>query len=381
MNSVFSFVVGLLTAAMSLLGFVQQHPELPQSSRDQAQQIAQQAITQATNALNNANTQPTAPTQSSNNISTASNSGTFATPTTGAAPLTVTFIAPPSAGGDYIYFGDGADGCNVPGVVRDEMGCSVPSGTPITHTYTKSGVYQASVGRHLPSTTLASATITVTDNTANQTGGVSVPGMQKYTDNDFGFSIWLPNTWTMTKQTSANMLNASGYQGGTLSAAWDFSGSVAGRIDEYYSPNRSISVAAAVGMGSTYYYTLYFDTTTHTWMQTFNGQTTAADVSNNTMGGLHMISVPNGLGAYIVPLSAHNFLIIHSEGRDYLDGIIKTILATDPSVATPVNTGTQTQTVQAEYNNYVTAPAKCNSLGDVGALTIQNCKQDAVRGQ
>jgi len=40
MESVFSFVVGLLTAALSLLGFVQQHPELPQASRDQANQIS-----------------------------------------------------------------------------------------------------------------------------------------------------------------------------------------------------------------------------------------------------------------------------------------------------------------------------------------------------
>ena len=59
MDSVFSFVVGLLTAALSLLGFVQQHPELPPASRDQANQIAQQAITQATQALNSTpNKQP-----------------------------------------------------------------------------------------------------------------------------------------------------------------------------------------------------------------------------------------------------------------------------------------------------------------------------------
>jgi len=65
MDSVFSFVIGLLTAALSLLGFVQQHPELPPASRDQANQIAQQAITQATNALNTAptQTQNTTPTQ------------------------------------------------------------------------------------------------------------------------------------------------------------------------------------------------------------------------------------------------------------------------------------------------------------------------------
>ena len=45
------FVVGLLQASLTLLGFVQAHPELPPASRDQAQQVAQQAITQATNVL------------------------------------------------------------------------------------------------------------------------------------------------------------------------------------------------------------------------------------------------------------------------------------------------------------------------------------------
>ncbi len=58
MDSVFSFVVGILTTALSLLGFVQQHPELPQASKDQAQQVAQQAITQATQALMAGNKNP-----------------------------------------------------------------------------------------------------------------------------------------------------------------------------------------------------------------------------------------------------------------------------------------------------------------------------------
>ena len=67
MNSVFSFVVALLTAALSLLGFVQQHPELPQASRDQAQQVAQQVITQATQALSNS-----APAAQNKNVKTTS---------------------------------------------------------------------------------------------------------------------------------------------------------------------------------------------------------------------------------------------------------------------------------------------------------------------
>ena len=60
MNSIFGFAVGLLQAALSLLGFVQQHPELPQASKDQAQIVAQQAITQATNALASKQTTTTA---------------------------------------------------------------------------------------------------------------------------------------------------------------------------------------------------------------------------------------------------------------------------------------------------------------------------------
>ena len=90
MNSVFSFVVGLLTAALSLLGFVQQHPELPQTSRDQAQQVAQQAITQATNALNNAPTQTTTNTSvQTQNITTQK-----ATATIGQQGKTVTLGIP-----------------------------------------------------------------------------------------------------------------------------------------------------------------------------------------------------------------------------------------------------------------------------------------------
>lgn len=98
MESIFSFVVGLLTAALSLLGFVQQHPELPPASRDQAQQIAQQAINQANQALINAQTESN---QTSNNRLSV-------TPTAGAAPLLVNFIG--GANGTSIDFGDGSSG-------------------------------------------------------------------------------------------------------------------------------------------------------------------------------------------------------------------------------------------------------------------------------
>ncbi len=51
MNSIFSFIAGLLTSALSLLGFVQQHPELPPAQIEQASQIERQVISQATQTL------------------------------------------------------------------------------------------------------------------------------------------------------------------------------------------------------------------------------------------------------------------------------------------------------------------------------------------
>ena len=358
MESALSFVVGLLTAALSLLGFVQQHPELPQSSRDQAQQVAQQAITQAKNALTN-NVHPNATAQSSN--STASR---FATPMTGAAPLTVTFVAPPSAGGDYMYFGDGADGCSVPVVVRDEMGCSVPSGIPIAHTYTKPGVYDASVGRHLPSTILASATITVTGNATNQVSGSSVPGMTKYTDTDFGFSFWYPSGWAV----GPDRIGHENLEDCTIKKSFSVQGSTSSTgvtIAEYYCPNLSMTLRGANGanpVGMDFKY--YFDKTIHTWMVSDlsdppNGSprtTRPMDVSNNTMGELHIFPGAARFGGdVVIPLSARNFLIISSNDGGMSLAVrpfAKTVLATDPSVATPVSAQEQTKVIQAEASAY-----------------------------
>jgi PKD repeat protein len=89
-----------------------------------------------------------------------------ATPTTGAAPLTVSFKVPyRSAGGDYFSFGDGTTGCAVPGTTNDYMtGCGVPINTTFTHTYTQPGTYKVIHSRLGPSTILGTATITVGQN-------------------------------------------------------------------------------------------------------------------------------------------------------------------------------------------------------------------------
>jgi hypothetical protein len=56
MTTSLSLAVTLLTTALSLLTMVQQNPDLPQDSKDNARQMAETAIAQATNIISTSNT-------------------------------------------------------------------------------------------------------------------------------------------------------------------------------------------------------------------------------------------------------------------------------------------------------------------------------------
>lgn len=362
MDSVFSFVVGLLTAALSLLGFVQQHPELPQASRDQAQQIAQQAITQATQALSTQSSTPKPATQT--------NTGSLSVSTTnGQAPLSVTFSIQPSAGGQFIDFGDGSNPCSplTPGFTWGEDGCAAPAyPQTFTHTYTSPGVYKVVASRHLPSTTLGTATITVGG--SNQST-ISVPGMTKYTDANFGFSFWYPTGWSVLENAPLDRIVPTTYADGTLVKRLVISGG--GRtlyIDEVHSDSRTFNVnPGACGSCAPVAYS--FNPDSHLWMMTTSNQqpsTQPANISNNSMGGLHIFPSGQKESAVIVPLSARNFVFVKDmkysdECGSYCASptikggaqfLAKTIVATDPSVATPVSATEQTATIQAAASAY-----------------------------
>jgi hypothetical protein len=51
-----------------------------------------------------------------------------------------------------------------------------------------------------PSTTSTPTTDTQTPSAGAKTGEISVAGMTKYTDSEFGFSFWYPTSWGVTKQ-------------------------------------------------------------------------------------------------------------------------------------------------------------------------------------
>jgi hypothetical protein len=217
------------------------------------------------------------------------------------------------------------------------------------------------------------------NSTSSQTTETLVPAMSRYTDSDFGFSFYYPTSWMVQQATTSN---PDFYAGGSIKKTINISGNDDGvqslvEIDEYYSDERTITVPEDMcPAGNTSNpcpaQRLYFDANTHTWMIAYPdgdsdgvyGTKVAADVSTNTMGGLHLIhhfARFDSLG--IIPLSAEKFLVVSSAEGGILDQFLpQTIAATDPSVATPVSTGQQQETVYKEALQYGAAGKKVGNF-------------------
>ncbi len=376
MSSIFGFVVGLLQSALALLGFVQVHPELPQVQKDQAQVVAQQAITQATQALA-MRSQTTAPQHQNNmvgaefvvgtmysrdipanqisvtvqlhNYTSIPNLQTGGTNTIDTPPA-VSFRGPTTAfGKGSVDFGDGTrifsfHPANPNCSARGDDGC-VSDFLQIAHNYATAGTFTAKL-LDANGNVVKTATIIVVDSSTNGTqSSISVPGMQKYTDTDFGFSFWYPSGWTVS-QTTAHP-GGLGYGGNPLQDPIP--------TLQVSNGTKTIVIAKIASQSGVYdecgkcSRRTYFDASLHQWMYSewdsnHNTVTNPANVSINTMGGLHIISNT------IIPLSAHNFLVI-GEGS-IVEPLARTIVATDPSVATPVSAAEQIATIQAEKAAY-----------------------------
>ena len=333
--------------------------------KDQAQVVAQQAITQATKAL------------ATNQASVPRLGKLTASPVSGSVPLSMTFSYPfsPDRKAPYINFGDGSE--SLP------MSCT-RSGCTLTHVYNPASEGRVVTGTYIAKLIVenANGSSSVIDSTTvilKEDSSVSVPGMSKYTDADFGFSFWYPSEWKVTTVTTNDPYL---YPGGMIKK-WVLVGPLNNdrgqytegfSIAEYNSPEMTITdTISACPMGvcrdTTRY---YFDASAHTWMMQYPngthserdgsyvlqpGTTRPADVSNNTMGGLHIFIAGTKADARIIPLSAHNFLVVSPNGygvygQGQINAFAKTILATDPTVATPGSAAEQTATIQAEKSAY-----------------------------
>jgi hypothetical protein len=360
MNSFLGFIVGLLQTTLSLLGVLQQHPEIPADQQQQVQQVAEQVITRTHQAVGQS---------------------LSASPSSGSAPMTVTFVSDAANVGHAINFGDGASGdlsrsCDAEG----------PCVASIDHEYPKVGTYVAQLYNNgtcapeimqlcdMPAPrVIASTTVYV----SSTTQAVSVPGMTKYTDSDFGFSFWYPSGWTIKNEISIPWSAFGGELKDELTIR-DSSGTPVIHVDKVYSENRSITDTGGAGPFGPVRY--YFDTNLHAWMKECpegcpDGSPSgpkAADISQNTMGGLHLFDGTSRFDTSIVPLSAHNFVVTSDGGGANASFLAKTIVATDPSVATPISALYQKSTIQAEKDAYTPSPppVSANSSASVSVEKV-----------
>lgn len=200
----------------------------------------------------------------------------------------------------------------------------------------------------------------------------SLPFMQKYTDSDFGFSFWYPKSWTINEKSGTDIQqpkptsNWAIAPGETIVKEIDLS-----RFKEtdqiidvtiqeiHLSENEPITVPNGGDMA-----TYFFSTSTNRWMHTdFDGpapmpaRTTPYNLSEKTMGGLQTLQLGLGGRGYIVPLSwtsDQNVLLFSDDNVMPGDPglMMDTIVATDPSVATPVSVMEQNKTIYDEGLSY-----------------------------
>jgi hypothetical protein len=211
----------------------------------------------------------------------------------------------------------------------------------------------SSVAEPVDSVPVATTTNPVT---TTPTQAIAVAGMKEYTDPSFGFSFWYPSNWQVSSGIPSfddgnNVADATVVKKLTVGVPNQTENFIT--IKEAHSTTRTFTDTG--GAGPIGPITYFFDTNSHLWMTrsdiTGANVTTAADISNNSMGGLHLFGGTSRFDTTIIPLSADNFLMISDNGGEAsATALAKTVLATDPSVATPVSAADQIKAIQTEKN-------------------------------
>ncbi len=190
-------------------------------------------------------------------------------------------------------------------------------------------------------------------NSSNQSN-ISVAGMTKYTDQAFGFSFYYPSEWEVT---SVPVTNINKYTDGAVKKELDltFKDRLQVSLEEVVAPSLAVGDSTGVDGACPVCYPVhyYFDTKEHVWMSGFpvSGAHKAIISFTNTMGGLHMFPGSQRFGANtIIPLSAQNFVMVTVNGSiattsNDPQALAKTIVATNPAVATPASASVQQKAV------------------------------------
>ena len=167
----------------------------------------------------------------------------------------------------------------------------------------------------------------------------SVPGMSEYRGADFTF--WYPSSWNIVQTGSVSMNLV------------DSSGKTMMNVGEVTPPTGAIGNVIDANDSESY----YFDSNSGVWTysRTTSGQTknSSADMSQTTIGGLHMFTFDGLAYDDIIPLSATRFVTVDdtSETID-VRPLARTVGAINPAVAIPVSTGQQIAAIGAEATAY-----------------------------
>lgn len=218
---------------------------------------------------------------------------------------------------------------------------------------------------------------TITQNPATQPNQTVVAGMQKYTDESFGFSFWYPSGLSVTKSTIGKW-NDINIKDATVIANIDVGNGV--NIKQVRSTTRTITNTTQDFGKVTY----YFNKDTHLWMTSSDKNPTlvAANINDNTMGGLHLFPGVASSTTVIIPLSANDFVVINGGTSFKVPYIARTVVALDPTVGVIASEDIQTKTIQALKNTFaLSSQGGSGTFSDpLNGFSFQYSSESDMRG-
>lgn len=213
--------------------------------------------------------------------------------------------------------------------------------------------YQAPPPISLPETTTTKTTETTPP---AETSVLSVSGMKQYIAADFGFSFWIPSSWSVRAEATGDA-----FRGEPVTERWIISNSNNEDLFQIKGFTFASYTFASGGEGCTDSYTYK-----NGWQETraecgLANPTAPYDPIANTLGGLPALQFQaDSLHVdYVVPLSSgkpsRGVVVDTHVGSDTFRNnaaLARTISATDPAAATPMSASRQQGYIESERSDY-----------------------------
>jgi hypothetical protein len=180
-------------------------------------------------------------------------------------------------------------------------------------------------------------------------------GMSQHVDPAYGFSFWYPSALKITAAAAAS--DAESFPGGVVAETVQVGDPGGVSISVVNSPTSTITDEPN-GHAAPHAQTRYFyDAAARKWMVAYpegrddggSTATTAADVSNKTIGGLPMLPSDARFDTTIIPLSPTRFIVVQDGGgSEFTNELARTVA---PAAAT-IDPAARSAALQAEAAAY-----------------------------